>query len=71
MVSSDIGSKDIEKLEVAGEKQVLVTITQPSAGMLYNLGHTRIIPKHIWEKIDKPKEFTQPEAVIGTGSLTV
>jgi peptide/nickel transport system substrate-binding protein len=67
MVSSDIGSKDIEKVETAGEKQVLVTVAQPSAGMLYNLGHTRIIPKHIWEKIDKPKEFTQPEAVIGSG----
>ncbi len=67
MVFSYIGSKDIENVAVVGERQVLITVAQPNAAMLYNLGLTRIIPKHIWEKIDNPKEFTKPEAVIGTG----
>lgn len=67
MVSSDIGSKDIEKVEVVGDRQVLVTVSKPGAPLLYNLGSTRIIPKHIWEKVDNPKEFTAPEAIIGSG----
>ncbi|MCS5695415.1 ABC transporter substrate-binding protein [Desulfofundulus thermocisternus] len=67
MVSSYIGSKDIEKVEVVGDRQVLITVSEPNAAMLYNLGLTRIIPKHIWENVDNPKEFTKPEAVIGTG----
>ncbi|MCL6446601.1 MAG: diguanylate phosphodiesterase [Armatimonadetes bacterium] len=67
MVSSYIGAEDIEKVEVVGDRQVLITVSEPNAAMLYNLGLTRIIPKHIWENVDNPKEFTKPEAVIGTG----
>jgi len=67
MVWSYIGSNDIKKVEVTGDNQVLVTVSEPNASMLYNLGRTRIIPKHIWENVDNPREFTGPEAVIGTG----
>lgn len=67
MVSSSFSSKDIEKVEIVGNRQVLVTVSAPNAAMLYNLGLTPIIPKHIWENIDNPKEFTKPEAVIGSG----
>ncbi|MBF7084243.1 diguanylate phosphodiesterase [Desulfallas sp. Bu1-1] len=67
MVSSSFSSEDIEKVEIVGNRQVLVTVSEPNAAMLYNLGLTPIIPKHIWENIDNPKEFTKPEAVIGSG----
>lgn len=67
MISSAFGSKDIEKVEMAGDRQVLITVAKPSAAMLYNLGRCRIIPKHIWENVDKPNEFTGPESAIGTG----
>ena len=46
---------------------VTVRLTEPLASMLDSLGRTRIIPKHIWEKIERPKEFTAPEATIGCG----
>jgi peptide/nickel transport system substrate-binding protein len=46
---------------------VIVGLKKPHAAMLYNIGRTRIIPQHIWEKVDRPKEFTAPEAVIGCG----
>lgn len=46
---------------------VSVRLKTPHAAMLSNLGRTRIIPKHIWEKVERPKEFTTPEAVIGCG----
>lgn len=67
MVSSTISKNDIEKVDVVGDRQVLVTVKKPSAVMLSNLGTSRIIPKHIWEKVDNPKEFLDKEAVIGCG----
>jgi peptide/nickel transport system substrate-binding protein len=67
MVSSSIGSQDFEKVEVVGDRQVLITVSKPGASLLYNLGRTSIIPKHIWENVDNPKEFTAPEALIGSG----
>lgn len=67
MVSSTVSENDIEKVEVVGDRQVLVTVKKPSAVMLSNLGTSRIIPKHIWEKVDNPKEFLDKEAVIGCG----
>jgi peptide/nickel transport system substrate-binding protein len=67
MVSSTISEKDIEKVEIVGDRQVKVTVKKPSAVMLSNLGTSRIIPKHIWEKVDNPKEFLDKEAVIGCG----
>ncbi|AGL00385.1 ABC transporter substrate-binding protein [Desulfoscipio gibsoniae] len=66
-VRSDFAGDDIEKVEVVGNNQVLVTVAERNAAMLYNLGNARMIPKHIWENVDNPKEFTAPEAVIGTG----
>ena len=47
--------------------RVRVTVRQPAATMLYNIGRTRIIPKHIWEGVENPKQFTEKAAVIGTG----
>lgn len=46
---------------------VVVRLKSPQAAMLYNIGRTRIIPKHIWATVTRPKEFTTPEAVIGCG----
>ena len=57
----------IEAVEIMPDQKVRVTLKHPSASMLYHLGLTRIIPKHIWEKVNNPKAFTGPESVIGTG----
>ena len=51
----------------AGGDEVTVHLKAPNAAMLYNLGITRILPRHIWEKVQRPKEFTASEAVIGSG----
>jgi len=67
MVWGTLDKKDIQKIEIVGDRQVQVTVREPNAAMLYKLGMVRIIPKHIWEKVDNPKEFTTPEAVIGSG----
>ncbi len=57
----------IEQVEILDGNRIKVSLKEPTASMLSCLGTTRILPKHIWEKVDKPKTFTPPEAVIGTG----
>ncbi|MCK5163314.1 MAG: diguanylate phosphodiesterase [Desulfobacula sp.] len=57
----------IETVEITDKNKVLVIVTNPGPVMLYNLGRTRIIPRHIWEKVNVPKEFTATEAVTGCG----
>ncbi|BBO80658.1 diguanylate phosphodiesterase [Desulfosarcina ovata subsp. sediminis] len=57
----------IESVTLEGEQTVCVKLKQPHAAMLDNIGRTRIIPRHIWETVDRPKEFIAPEAVVGCG----
>ena len=57
----------IQSTEILDGGRVKVTLKHPSAPMLYRLGTTRILPRHIWEKVDRPKQFTTAQAVIGTG----
>jgi peptide/nickel transport system substrate-binding protein len=57
----------IDSVEKDPEGRVLVRLKKPNACMLDSIGRTRIIPKHIWEKVDRPKEFLEAEAVIGSG----
>jgi peptide/nickel transport system substrate-binding protein len=59
--------KKIESVELKGENTVRVTVSEPGAPMLYNIGRTRILPEHIWKDVENPKEFVSPEAVIGSG----
>ncbi|MGD9210760.1 MAG: ABC transporter substrate-binding protein [Desulfobacteraceae bacterium] len=66
MVWSEIFDQ-LKAVELENDNQVRVTIKNPSAAMLYNLGISRIIPKHIWENVDRPKEFTDKKAAIGSG----
>lgn len=67
MVWSRIQADDIENVEIKDDNQILITVAETNAALLYDLGRLRIIPKHIWEDVDNPREFTQSEAVIGTG----
>ena len=57
----------IETVAVDDDHAVCVRLKAPRAAMLDHIGRTRIIPKHIWEGIERPREFTAPEAVIGSG----
>lgn len=67
MVWSYVTADDLERIDVTGEREITFTAKKPIAPLLYNLGITRILPKHIWETVENPKEFTAPEALIGTG----
>jgi peptide/nickel transport system substrate-binding protein len=57
----------ISSVGAESDREVRVRLKVPQAIMLDGIGRTRIIPKHIWEKVERPKEFTAPEALIGCG----
>lgn len=69
-VSNDLQEGEgglVRTVEAINERTVKIIVEKPSATVLGRLGTTRIIPKHIWEKVDDPKKFNTPEAVIGSG----
>jgi len=47
--------------------QVRFVTAGPNATFLSAVGLARIIPRHIWEGVDNPQEYLEPEAVIGCG----
>ena len=67
MVWSQVAKDEVKKVELKGDNQVLITVVEPSVDLLYRLGRTRIIPEHIWKDVENPRQFTESEAVIGTG----
>lgn len=63
---------EIGSVEVISDNEVAITLNNPYAPFLTNLaGSIPIIPKHIWEGIDDPTAFREPEAVIGSGPYTL
>ncbi|NLV87508.1 MAG: diguanylate phosphodiesterase, partial [Clostridiales bacterium] len=71
-ISTTLGKGDniIESMSLDGN-DFIVKVSQKNAAMLENLGSVRIIPKHIWENIDNPKEFTDEICGIGCGPYKI
>lgn len=67
LVWSDLIEDDIKKVEIEDENQVLITVAEVNASLLYAIGNQRIIPKHVWKDVEVPKEYTGANAVVGTG----
>lgn len=59
----------IESINVVDDNHIQVHFKQPSFVGLERIAHQPIVPEHIWESIDNPMEFTNPEPV-GTGPFT-
>lgn len=63
-VNSDI----IRKAEAKDQNTVKVYLNKPYAPFLTNVAGTLpIMPEHIWAGIDKPEQFMDKKALIGTG----
>jgi peptide/nickel transport system substrate-binding protein len=56
-------------ISVLSDRQVEFVVSEARATFLEAAGRVSIIPEHIWTKVDKPDEFSGPEAVIGSGPL--
>ncbi|ADO77342.1 ABC transporter substrate-binding protein [Halanaerobium praevalens] len=67
LVWSDLTKDDLKKIEIIAENKVLITVNEANASLLYAIGNQRIIPQHIWQKVEFPKEYTKADAVVGTG----
>ncbi len=58
----------IEEIEKQDENVVRITLKAPDACFENNVaGVVPILPRHIWEGVEEPEDFTGPEAVVGTG----
>lgn len=54
--------------EALGPHKVQVRLKRPYAPFMTYVGGTMpILPKHIWEEVETPKNFQGPKAYIGTG----
>ncbi|MGH4125413.1 MAG: ABC transporter substrate-binding protein [Clostridium sp.] len=61
------GKSFVKKAEVLDKNKIKITMEKPNATTLDRMADIRIIPKHIWEKVEDPKKFNKPEALIGCG----
>jgi peptide/nickel transport system substrate-binding protein len=58
----------VAAVEVLDDYRLKVKLHEPSAPFLTRVaGAVPILPEHIWQSVENPKEFNRPEAVIGTG----
>jgi peptide/nickel transport system substrate-binding protein len=62
----------VEAAEAIDEYTVKLYLSKPYAPFFQDVaGVQPIMPRHIWEGIEEPENFTDPEAVIGTGPYTL
>ena len=61
----------IQSVEAVDAATVRFKVEKPLSILLGKIGNTRIIPKHIWEKVADPLKFNTPEAAIGTGPFVL
>jgi len=67
-----IGPSGIKEAAAIDEHTVKVYLEQTYAPFLNDVAGTMVImPEHIWQGVDDPKNLTGPEAVIGTGPYTL
>jgi len=63
-----IGPTGVTDTEVIDDYTIKLYLEQPYAPFLNDVAGTlAILPRHIWEGVENPEEFTGQEAVIGTG----
>ena len=59
----------IDSATALAKNRVVITLKHPFAPFLQTLAEPMfIIPRHIWETVDDPPAYIQPDAFIGTGA---
>lgn len=56
----------LKSVEIEGDAVVL-RLTKPYAALLVEFDTYRVLPKHIWEKVEDPLKYTGSDAVVGCG----
>jgi peptide/nickel transport system substrate-binding protein len=63
-----VDSNIVKEAEEIDEYVVEIYLSKPYAPFLTNVAGTLpVIPKHVWEGVEKPDQFMSKEALIGTG----
>ena len=59
----------LDRVDVEDEFTGTLYLTQPNAYYFIKslFPSVYIVPKHIWEKVDKPREYGEPDGMIGCG----
>lgn len=57
----------VKELNVIDPATIQFVLSKTDVNFLGHLKDIHILPKHIWEGVEKPDEFLTPEAVIGSG----
>ncbi|MBE7732587.1 ABC transporter substrate-binding protein [Devosia faecipullorum] len=59
----------LESVEAIDDSQVRFKYKEVNAGLIYQIVQTYVVPKHVWEGVEDPVTFTNPNPV-GSGPLT-
>ncbi len=58
----------VDRAEAAGPHKVVVYLSRPYAPFISDIGGTMpVIPEHIWGQVDRPEEYDDPRAFVGSG----
>jgi len=57
----------VEKAEALDDRTVKITLSKPWTNFLWNLAVINILPKKVWEKVDKPLEYVSADSTLGSG----
>lgn len=67
-----VDSTVVTSAEALDTHTVKLSLSRPYAPFMHDVGGTQpIMPRHLWEGIDNPAQFTGAEAVTGTGPYTL
>jgi peptide/nickel transport system substrate-binding protein len=59
---------DVSRAEAEGPYRVVIHLSKPYSPFLSDIGGTMpILPRHIWESVDRPESYDNPKAYIGSG----
>lgn len=57
----------LKEVVKTSDHEVVFNLSEPNPNFLEAIISVNIIPKHIWEGVERPDEFTDEEALIATG----
>jgi peptide/nickel transport system substrate-binding protein len=59
---------DVSRVEAEGPHRVVIHLSKPYSPFISDIGGTMpILPRHIWESVDRPESYDNPKAYIGSG----
>ncbi len=63
-----ISVDDVGRAEAVGPHRVVIHLSKPYSPFVSDIGGTMpIIPRHVWESVDRPESYDNPKAYIGSG----